>query len=207
MEAAMESAAGLVLYRVNKGHSSHVAHVAAAMAGQSTHDWSAVYAQHTIEHAERYLPNRWNDSSCMTAELIELRVFVRDNAPQLQILRLLDDWMRDGTVSSAEKATRVRLALHERHGLEWLQHATREPLLQALGRHSCILQTWDTEDDLECVIPHELLALSIGTNGDQLSRPQEPNVIGSFQYRVLARYCRHPNYPITLRKEELHSDG
>jgi hypothetical protein len=201
----MESAAGLVLYRVNQGHSSHVSHVAAAMAGQTTNDWSAVYAQYTVEHAERYLPNRWNDDSCTTAELIELRVL--ENTP-LRIVALLDDWVRDGTVSSAEKATRARRALHKRHGLElWQPHATTpaDPLLQALGRRSCILQTWDTEDDLECAIPHELLTLSNGTHGNQMSRPQEPNVIGSFQYRVLARYCRHPNYPITLHREELHS--
>jgi hypothetical protein len=199
----MESAAGLVLYRVNQGHSSHVAHVAAAMAGQTTDDWSAVYAQFTIEHAERYLPNRWNDASCTMAELIELRV-VQDDDSTLNIVSLLDDWMRDGTVSSAEKATRARQALHERFGLEW--NATLHgPLLQALGRHSCILKTWDTEDDLECAIPHELLTISNGTNGNQQSRPQESNVIGSFQYRVLARYYRHAQYPITLRKETLQS--
>lgn len=73
-----------------------------------------------------------------------------------------------------------------------------EPLLQALGRHNCVLRTWDTEDDLECVIPHNLLTL---TSEDD--NPLSGGKLGRFfEYRILKRYYRHPQWPITQREEE-----
>jgi hypothetical protein len=114
------SSTDLTLYRVNKGHSTCAADVAQALSGQTLADWSAIYAQYTIEHAERYLPNRWDDTT--TAELIELRVakdksihYTSEN--EIRIVPLLDDWMRESGKSSAEKAEMVRQALKERFGI------------------------------------------------------------------------------------------
>lgn len=116
----MESSTTLTLFRVNEGHSTCAADVAAALAGQTSSDWSAIYAQYTMEHAERYLANRWGQPSCTTAELIQRKTVppvpkeltgvttVLEQQQQQQllcVLPLLDDWMRDAAKPSLEKAT------------------------------------------------------------------------------------------------------
>jgi hypothetical protein len=113
-------------------------------AGQTGADWNAIYAQYSVQHAVRYLANHWGHSQASLVAIttqIELPVYVCD-----------DERLQHGSVSGDAEAALLRRAV-DKHG----RTLGVGPLMEAIReRTGGILVTGDA-DDLECVMPHQLV--------------------------------------------------
>lgn len=118
----------------------------ATFAGQSSADWSAVYAQFTVQHAVRYLPNHW-DRGHSEASLVAI-----STRRPLPLCVCSDELLKRSDIDSAAKAAWVRQAL-QRHRVS----LGPGPLMQEFGeRIGGCLVTFDAEEQ-ECVLPHQLV--------------------------------------------------
>jgi len=118
----------------------------------STHaptDWTAVYPQLNLQQAVAYLPNQW-DRGEATACIMSLT-----SAVEVSILIHCDPEFTNGTLSSAEKAERLRDAYNASCSMFQLPQLPPGPLMTAFGSVGLVLCLPDAEN-MELVVPHVL---------------------------------------------------
>ncbi len=118
--------------------------------GQTSIDWSAIYAQFTIQHAVSYLPNHF-DRGYESADL----VLISTNEESLQYIVCDDERIAISSLSSSEKSQ--LLTEHIKRDVE-STFGTSGPLLQRIGEdlHSMVV-LFDADREYECAIPHCLM--------------------------------------------------
>lgn len=116
---------------------------------QTPADWSAIYAQLTIEHAVSYLNNHY-DRGNEWAHLVSISA-----ARDIQCTIYSDERMAANDLTPHEKAVLLRTYLNEQVCAVPL---TNDSLMKSVGEQLGIFVVIpDSESLLECVIPHSLM--------------------------------------------------
>lgn len=112
-------------------------------------DWAAVYPQTSLQSALDYLPNQFErgHSVAQLVALYALRPF--------KLVVYSDPAFTQGSVSSQEKASRVRTAYNAAAQQLRLPTLSDAPLMHAFGEADLALCVLDAED-FEFVIPHSM---------------------------------------------------
>ena len=118
---------------------------------QSSADWSAIYAQFTVEHAVSYLNNHY-DRGETHAQLVAITA-----RKDLRCLVYADDRMGSHTLSPFEKAVMLRKYMND--NICDIPLREDESLMKSVGENLGIFVVLpDADSTLECAIPHCMMS-------------------------------------------------